>query len=428
VITAPLIRVVVLDDHEMILQSVVRLLAADVRIEVVGNALTAAEGFVIVKRELPDVVVIDYHLPDMDAPEAIKALLAIHPWVKIVTFSGSERPGALYASIRAGSSAWVRKTRAIQELRDAIVNVAAGIPHVNQEMEAQPKLSELVVHYQPVVALDDGHIVGFEALVRWQHPKQGLLYPDAFLPYAEDTGFIEEIDRWVRTIAVNQLARWQGEFPASPNLWMGVNLSACDISNPDLIDSISEVISDSSINAEDLVIEITESVLLDDSERTIDFLRRLKELGVGLAIDDFGTAYSSISYVLRFPFDHLKLDMSFTAELPDSQRSMALIQEICHMADSLKMMSVAEGIERTEQLKALADVGWQYGQGYLFARPLGADDCAVLLTKPTLFPELAAGTVSGAHQHEMPNDFVPAPRSLRMFSDSSDAVSVNETP
>jgi EAL domain-containing protein (putative c-di-GMP-specific phosphodiesterase class I) len=206
---------------------------------------------------------------------------------------------------------------------------------------------------------------------------------------------------------------------------MSVNLSASDLSNPDLTDSIAEVITESGVDAQDIVIEITESVLLDDSERTINFLQQLKLLGVGLAIDDFGTAYSSISYVLRFPFDHLKLDMSFTAELPESQRSMALIREICHMADSLSMMSVAEGIERTEQLEALVDVGWQYGQGYLFSRPLSADDCGLLLAKSSLLPELTATPV--LRQYEMPNDHVPSPKSLRVFSETSGMRSVDES-
>jgi EAL domain-containing protein (putative c-di-GMP-specific phosphodiesterase class I) len=380
------IRVVVIDDHEMILQSVVRLLAADSKIVVVGTALSGIEGVEIVKQEKPDVLVIDYHLPDMNAPEAIKTLLKVHPTLKIVTFSGSERPGALYASIRAGSNAWVRKTRAIQELRDAILHVAAGKPYVNEEMEAQPRLDELVVHYQPVVALSDGRIVGFEALVRWQHPERGLLYPESFLAYAEDTGFIEEIDRWVRERAISQLAAWHERFTSHPGLWMSVNLSAADISNPDLFDSMSEAISQSGMPASDIVVEVTESVLLDDSHRTSEFLTRLKGLGVGLALDDFGTAFSSISYLRRFPFDRLKLDMSFTSELPHSIRSMLLIEEICHMADSMQMMSIAEGIERPEQLDALRGVGWEYGQGYLFSPALDARDCDALFTKASLMP------------------------------------------
>jgi EAL domain-containing protein (putative c-di-GMP-specific phosphodiesterase class I) len=385
------IRVVVIDDHEMILQSVVRLLTADLKIAVVGTALTASEGIEIVEQERPDVLVIDYHLPDMDAPEAIKAVLSVDPNLKIVTFSGSERPGALYASIRAGSSAWVRKTRAIQELRNAILHVAAGMPYINEEMEAQPKLDELVVHYQPVVALADGHIVGFEALVRWLHPERGLLYPDAFLPYAEETGFIEEIDRWVREQAIGQLAKWQKTYPSDNRLWMSVNLSASDVSNPELFESLSEAITLSGVQSTDVVVEVTESVLLDDSVGTSEFLVRLKTLGVGLALDDFGTAFSSISYLRKFPFDHLKLDMSFTSELPHSMRSMVLIEEICHMADSMKMSSIAEGIERQEQYEALSQVGWEYGQGYMFSPPISATDCESLLERPTLLQKIGSG-------------------------------------
>jgi EAL domain-containing protein (putative c-di-GMP-specific phosphodiesterase class I) len=385
---SPAVRVVVIDDHEMILQSVVRLLTADPKIAVVGTALTASAGLEIVSMELPDVVVIDYHLPDMDAPEAIKVLLEIHPLVKVVTFSGSERPGALYASVRAGSNAWVRKTRAIQELRNAILSVAAGEMYANEEMEAQPKLDQLIVHYQPVVALADGRIVGFEALVRWQHPERGLLFPEAFLPYAEDTGFVEEIDRWVRGEAIGQLAKWQPQFPMEPPLWMSVNLSASDIANPDLFKSITLVIDESGVRSTDVVVEVTESVLLDDSAGTADFLLRLKALGIGLALDDFGTAFSSISYLRRFPFDRLKLDMSFTAELPHSSRSMLLIEEICHMAESMKMKGIAEGIERQDQFDALSAAGWEYGQGYLFSRPLASHGCEALFAKASLLPAI----------------------------------------
>jgi EAL domain-containing protein (putative c-di-GMP-specific phosphodiesterase class I) len=384
----PVLRVVVIDDHEMILQSVVRLLTADPKISVVGTALTASEGIDIVQNERPDVVVIDYHLPDMDAPQAIPIILGLHPEVKIVTFSGSERPGALYSSIRAGSNAWVRKTRAIQELRSAILHAASGEPYTNEEMDAQPKLDELVVHYQPIVALADGRIVGFEALVRWMHPEQGLLYPDSFLPYAEDTGYIEEIDRWVRGQAVRQLAIWQNQFAMDPPLWMSVNISACDISNPELFESISEAIASSTVKSTDLVVEVTESVLLDDSHGTSEFLVHLKDMGVGLALDDFGTAFSSISYLRRFPFDRLKLDMSFTAELPHSKRSMLLSEEICHMADSMAMIGIAEGIERQEQLVALHRVGWKFGQGYLFSPALAEAGCQALLSGPSLLPAL----------------------------------------
>jgi EAL domain-containing protein (putative c-di-GMP-specific phosphodiesterase class I) len=382
------INVVVVDDHEMILQSVVRLLGADPQIVVVGTALTGAQGIDITKRVKPDVLVLDYHLPDMDAPEAIRQLREANSDVKVVTISGSEHPGALYASIRAGSSAWVRKTRAIHELRDAIRHAAAGWPFANEEMEATPKPDELVVHYQPIVSLFDGRVVGFEALVRWQHPERGLLFPESFLPYAEETGYIEEIDRWIREQAVRQLAIWQRMYPATPPLWMSVNLSASDILDPDLFDSISDILKTSEINPNDLVVEVTESVLLDDSDTTMRFLSQLNDVGVKLALDDFGTAFSSISYVRRFPFDHLKLDLSFTAELPNSIRSMLLVEEIWHMAESLNMVGIAEGIERPEQLEALRDIGFKFGQGYLFSRGVSAVECEKLLAKTSLLPPL----------------------------------------
>ena len=254
----------------------------------------------------------------MDAPEAIKVLRATHPEVKIITFSGSGRPGALYASMRAGSSGWVNKTRAIQELRNAVLNVAAGRPVSNEEMESLPQTDQLQLHYQPIVALATGRIVGFEALVRWQDPERGLLHPVAFLPLAEETGFIVEIDRWAWRQAATQLSDWQQRLPSAGGLFMSVNMSVIDLSDIGLFESITGIIQDTGIDPVDLVIEVTESVLLDDTEQTRHFLQQLSDLGVGLALDDFGTAFSSLSYVRRFPFDHLKLDISFISELPHS--------------------------------------------------------------------------------------------------------------
>jgi EAL domain-containing protein (putative c-di-GMP-specific phosphodiesterase class I) len=375
----PVIRIVVIDDHEMVLQSVVRLLEEDTQIVVVGTALTAAEGVEVTQQQRPDVVIIDYHLPDMDAPDVIATLREVHPETKVITLTGSERPGALFASMRAGSSAWVRKTRAIQELRDAVRHVAAGLPVTSEEMDSLPALDQLVLHYQPIFELASERIVGFEALTRWQHPERGLLYPDAFLPLAVETGFIIEIDQWAWAKAALQLRDWQQNYSATPRMWMSVNISASDISDSDLFESILGIVTGAGIDPTDLVVEVTENVLLDDTVQTMDLLTRLKGLGVGLALDDFGTAFSSLSYVRRFPFDHLKLDISFTAELPHSVRSMLLVEEICHLATSMEMKSIAEGIERREQADALRGIGCEYGQGYFFSRPVPAADCAGLL-------------------------------------------------
>jgi EAL domain-containing protein (putative c-di-GMP-specific phosphodiesterase class I) len=390
------IRIVLIDDHEMFLQSLVRLLQEDAQLVVVGTALTAAQGVEVAQQLRPDIVIIDYHLPDMEAPEAIRMLKEVHPEGKVITLTGEDGKGALYASLRAGSSAWVRKTRAIQELRDAVRNVAADRPVSSEEMDSLPALDQLVLHYQPIVELASERIVGFEALTRWQHPERGLLYPAAFLPLAADTGFIIEIDRWVWNQAANQLRYWQQRYSTTERMWMSVNMSVGDLSEPGLFESISGMVRSAGIDPTDLVFEVTESVLLDDTEQTMDFLTRLKGLGVGLALDDFGkralplerarqasrrpasaTAFSWLSDVRRFPFDQLKLDISFTAELIQSKRSMLLVEEICHLASSIK--SIAEGVERREQADALRGFGCEYGQGYLFSRPVPAADCEALL-------------------------------------------------
>ena len=328
----PAIRVVLIDDHEMVLQSMVRLLCDDPQIAVVGVALTAEQGICITREVQPDIVIIDYSLTDMDAPDAIKLLRTVHPEVKVITLSGSGRPGALYASMRAGSSGWVNKTRAIKELRNAVLNVAAGRSVSNEAMESLPLLDELVIHYQPIVALGDEQVVGFEALVRWQHPERGLLHPTSFLPLAEETGFIVEIDRWVWEHATHQLHEWQQRFPSDPRHFMSVNMSVADLSDSGLFESISGIVRHAGIDPTDLVLEVTESVPLEDNAQTMKFLGQLKHLGVGLALDDFGTAFSSLSYLRRFPFDRLKLDISFTSELPQSTRSMLLVEEICHLS------------------------------------------------------------------------------------------------
>jgi EAL domain-containing protein (putative c-di-GMP-specific phosphodiesterase class I) len=375
----PAVKVVLIDDHEMILQSVVRLLQEDPGIVVVGSAITGTEGIEVVQRERPDVAIIDYALPDMDAPDAIKVLHETCPEVKIITFSGSGRPGALYASKRAGSSAWVLKTRAIQDLRDAVHNVAEGRTVEHDATQWLPTLEQLVVHFQPIVTLAEKRIVGFEALVRWMHPERGLIYPDAFLPLAVETGFIVEIDQWVWAQAARQLKNWQLRYSPSPPMFMSVNLSASDLSDPELFDAIFRIVEDAGIEPSDLVVEVTESVLLDDTEQSMAFLRSLRDLGVKLALDDFGTAFSSLSYVRRFPFNHLKLDLTFTSDLPQSTRSMLLVEEICHLATSMEMTCIAEGVERPEQANALREVGCEYGQGYLFSKALTVSDCEELL-------------------------------------------------
>ncbi len=377
---------VVIDDHEMILQSVVRLLSADARIDVVGTGLTATQGIELVTKLLPDVVVIDYLLPDMTGSEAITILLDLVPDVKIVTISGADRPGSFSESMRAGSSAWVRKTRAIQELRLAILSVAAGEPYVSEELEVQPKLDELVVHYQPIVALDDWRIVGFEALVRWQHPERGLQFPDTFLPHMIETGFVEEIDRWVLQQAIRQLALWQENFPRESNLYVSVNMSTNTVANPRLPAFVSTEISLSHLREEDVVIELRELFLAAEHQETVDLLTTLRAVGCLIAVADFGASFSQISQLQQIPFDFVKIGRSFTRELPGSANSGWLVDGVAAVAQSLSTVCVAEGIETMGQYDALRGIGVKFGQGFLFSPPIRGAVCDELLAQASLRP------------------------------------------
>jgi EAL domain-containing protein (putative c-di-GMP-specific phosphodiesterase class I) len=384
------IRVVVIDDHEMILQSVVRLLAADQKIEVVGTAQTAAEGIEVFFKLRPDVVVLDYHLPDMDAPEAIRLMHDIDPHVKIVTISGSDLPGSFYKSMKAGSMAWVRKTRAIQELRNAIFKVASGEPYISEEMEVQPKLDQLLVHYQPIVSLEDWRIVGFEALIRWQHPERGLLFPDAFLPNLIQTGFIVETDLWVLQQAIQQLKTWQKKYSTGSPLFVTVNMSWGSLHNPRIRESIVREIRSAGIDCSDVIIEVKESILVENPEETIAFVTELNEGGVRLALDDFGASFSTISHIQKIPFACIKIGRSFTRELPASTGTLWLIDEIRNVTATMETMCLAEGIENAEQFVALRDMGLKFGQGFLFAPALKPTACDELLALPSLMPSVTS--------------------------------------
>lgn len=362
------IRVAIVDDHALLTESLVRLIGEDPAVLVVGTAGSASAGIDLAVRERADVVLMDYSLPDMDGASATRLLRDASPEVAVIMITGSERQGAYSAAMEAGCAAWVRKTRALQDLLDAIHRVAAGDRVPTTEYEELPDLRELVVHYQPVLQLTDRRVVGFEALVRWQHPREGLLPPSRFLPLAEETGHIVDIGWHVTRQALRDLRAWQREAPSEPPLWVAVNLSAVGIAVPHLAQQVGEVVAAAGTDPADLVFELTETALLDDTPLIAENMRALKAVGVRLALDDFGTAFSSLSYLRRFPFDHVKIDTSFTAELPDTTRAVLLVESIQQLANSLGATGVAEGIERPEQAECLVKMGWGLGQGFLYSR------------------------------------------------------------
>jgi diguanylate cyclase (GGDEF)-like protein len=239
---------------------------------------------------------------------------------------------------------------------------------------------ELVLHYQPIIDLRSGDVRGLEALVRWQQPDRGLLMPGSFIDIAEETGLIVPIGRWVLREACRQARAWQERFPSDPPLSISVNLSARQFTDPRLVSDIAAAIRDSGIPPTSLVLEITESLLVRETDGTISKLRAIRAMGVRLAIDDFGTGYSSLSYLQRFPLDVLKIDRAFVEAVGGVEGS-ALVRSIVDIGRSLRLSTVAEGIERPEQPAQLLALQCEMGQGFLMNRPQDASAIDAFLAR-----------------------------------------------
>jgi EAL domain-containing protein (putative c-di-GMP-specific phosphodiesterase class I) len=249
---------------------------------------------------------------------------------------------------------------------------------------------ELVLHYQPVLDLQTFRLIGVEALVRWQHPGGSLLSALDFIPLSEETGLISEIGAWVLREACTQGAAWHGALSETDQaaFKLAVNLSGRQIGSHALIGTIKDALAVSGLDPSALVLEMTESVMITSTPDTVELLRQLKHLGIQLAIDDFGTGYSSLSYLSRFPVDLLKIDRSFVEKIATDAHSAELVQTIVQLGRSLGLQTVAEGIESAEQLDALRRIGCEFGQGYLFAKPVTARlITAMLRTGLPLFGE-----------------------------------------
>jgi diguanylate cyclase (GGDEF)-like protein len=238
---------------------------------------------------------------------------------------------------------------------------------------------QLRVHYQPVVEIAAGRVVGLEALVRWEHPDRGLVPPAEFIGVAEEIGLIVPMGEWVLRQACRQLTAWDEAGCGARSLSMAVNLSTRQVTQPGLSETLGEILSETGLAPERLSLEITESVLMDQSDLSIRVLHGLRELGVRLVLDDFGTGYSSLSYLHRLPIDVLKIDRAFVAGLGDSTHQEAIVRAIVGMARGMKVEVIAEGVERDLQARALLDLDCRLAQGYLYARPAAAEQAGPLL-------------------------------------------------
>jgi EAL domain-containing protein (putative c-di-GMP-specific phosphodiesterase class I) len=230
--------------------------------------------------------------------------------------------------------------------------------------------------YQPVIRLQDLNIIGVEALVRWRHPTLGLVPPAEFIPLAEEIGLIGDIGRIVLRRACQQAALWQGQLKG---LTIAVNVSVFQLRSDEFVAEVVDALKWSGLDPECLVIEVTESVLINDVETTRRRLKALKDIGVRLAIDDFGTGYSSLSYLKQYPFDILKIDQSFIATMVDSPSAVAMVRTVMQLGRRLNLEVVAEGVETEAQLRILRRMRCKGAQGYLFSRPVDTEAMGSLL-------------------------------------------------
>jgi diguanylate cyclase (GGDEF)-like protein/PAS domain S-box-containing protein len=237
--------------------------------------------------------------------------------------------------------------------------------------------------YQPIVALDSGHVVGFEALMRWQHPTRGMIGPEEFIFVAEETGLIRDLGWWSLREACRQMSTWRARSKAYLDLTMSVNVSAKQLLQPHLVEEMKKLLTETALPPEALKLEITESAVMADPAAAAEMLQQIKSLGIRLAIDDFGTGYSSLSYLHRFPLDTLKIDRSFISGDGEGSEGMEIARTIMPMAKTLRLDVVAEGVETIEQVGLLRRLQCKYAQGYFFSKPLAPEEVPPVLSYET---------------------------------------------
>ena len=250
---------------------------------------------------------------------------------------------------------------------------------------------EFRVYYQQIVSLDDGRISGCEALLRWQHPKRGLISPSEFIPVAEETGLIVPIGRWVLHEACRQLHTWQKKFRSKSPLTISVNFSSKQFMEPELVDQMKQILANTGLAPHSLKLEITESLIMENPEAARALLLELKALDIQMGIDDFGTGYSSLSYLHRFPIDRLKIDRSFVNRMGLDKENAEIVRTIVTLAHNLGVDVIAEGVETTEQLALLRGLKCKYGQGFLFSAPVDSETAEGLIAgKPCWEDDISA--------------------------------------
>ncbi len=341
------------------------------------------------------ILVLDLHMPEMDGIEVMRRLAKMDNPPSLILISGTDT-GVLHAAEKLGRAhnleiiASLNKPIPIDRFQQLLalhmVDNRRLLPPSSQPANCEFTVSELhhaihkgqlVMHYQPQLDMATGRFVGVESLVRWQHPTQGLVYPDSFIPLAEQSGLMAELTHNVIDQTVRQEQYWEDEgFEVS----MSVNISAEDITSLTLPDLMTELLSGNRLDPTRLTLEVTESALMGELVTSLDILTRLRLKGIGLSIDDFGTGYSSLSQLHRVPFSELKIDRSFVGNMARDSEARAIVKTCIILGHELNMNVVAEGIENKETWDILADLGCNLGQGYFIAKPMPGDELVEWIT------------------------------------------------
>lgn len=282
---------------------------------------------------------------------------------------------------------WANSITALGGLVLTVIFMNADLS-VRRQMEGEMRQAivkgEFVLHYQPQIH-EDGHVIGAEALVRWNHPEKGHIAPGKFIPLAEETGLIVPIGNWVLRAACAQLALWESR-AETRNLTMAVNVSASQFRQPDFVHNVAEIVRLSGARPSQLKLELTESMFIDNIEATVDKMNALRELGIVWSLDDFGTGYSSLSVLHRFPLGQIKIDQAFVRDMLTNKSNMVIIEAIIALAGKLGLQVIAEGIETVDQLNRLREAGCRAYQGYLFSPPkdIGSFETFLSRSEPAL--------------------------------------------
>lgn len=269
------------------------------------------------------------------------------------------------------------------EIFDQAMHLAAVQDlQIESELQGGIERNELRLHYQPIISLKTGRLVGFEALARWEHPERGFISPGLFIPAAERTGTIVPLGRWAMDEACRQLATWRANYPEAEKLFVSVNVSGIQLAQDDMLKVVKQALDAGGLPASALILEVTESAVMDDADGAAVTLNRLREMGVGVAIDDFGTGHSSLSYLHRLPCTAVKVDREFVVTMERDHTFTAIVDTIVRLGASLGLRTVAEGVETVAQLHALMELGCEAVQGFLLARPSAPSACEAFLANP----------------------------------------------